>query len=125
MSYSKTYPVEVTLLERDENGDHLKETIEVPFTSSSQFFKIMESKEVREGIKEKSEDILLTVGRTLVEIVCPKVMDRITPASGIMFMTEILNHEKETLGLGKKVLTESLKGTQDMNLTPTDSPATS
>ena len=117
----KTYPVDVTLTDKDENGNHPKETINVPFMSTDQLLEILKDKEVKQAIKDGTDDILIVLGQKLVKTLCPGVLERTIPTSGIEFMRIVIENEAESFGLGKTP-PEDMKDLLISNATPSDPP---
>jgi hypothetical protein len=108
--YKTTYPVEVEYLERDEEGNHPKETIEIPYISSNQFFDVMDSPEAKRVGTDNSDIAILSVGRLLANLLVPGLLEKLSPESGIKLMSAIFQSEKETFGLGelrKPIATDS------------------
>jgi hypothetical protein len=105
MPYSKTYQVEVEFTEKDENGLNRIGTIEIPYMSSAQFFRLMDIPEIKGIMAGETSDpnsTMMILGGKIADIVCPPgTLDNITPQSGIRLMGIILDKEAETLGLKK------------------------
>jgi hypothetical protein len=103
--FSKTYMVDVTYLDRDENGVNRVGTIEIPYMSSQQLFNLMDTATMRDlaaGKETNLNTVLFTLGKAVVEVVCPKgLLDDITPRSGIQLMTKVLDMERDSIGLGE------------------------
>ena len=99
--YKTTYTVEVEYLERDEEGNHRKDTVEIPYINSDQFFDVMDSPEVKRAEADQSDMAILAVGRLLANLLVPDLLKKLSPVSGIKLMMEIFRHEKETFGLGE------------------------
>lgn len=134
--FSKTYDVEISFTDRDENGVNRKGIVKIPYMSSAQFFKFMEIPEIKEllNAKEKplpdsedSDTSLMVIGRKVAEIVCPVgTLEQITMVSAMELIAVILKQEADTLGLkvkGDKSLGEAESA--NPSLTTNDSPDSS
>lgn len=100
--YTTTYPFEAEFIERDETGALRRDTVEIPYINSDQFFTIMGSpqiKAVKDGLSEL--ELVSVFGRLIANSVMPGLLERLSPKSGIALVTLIFEKEKDTFGLGE------------------------
>ena len=106
-AYKKKYTFEAEYLEADEQGQRRRETIEIPYITSDEFFDI---------IKDPAKDGMdnLTFARWLTERMFPGLIATLAPRSALNLMQLILEREKDTFNLG-----EATEPTPESGLTAT------
>ena len=95
-AYKNTYTFEVEYLEADEQGHRRRETIEIPYITSSQFFEIVADPAI-EGLNG------LEFGKWLSERMFPGLLESVSPRCAMDLIRTIFEHEKDTFNLGEAV----------------------